>query len=404
MHDYHVNYQSIANAKKSLESVIYKTNLVYSQTFSNICGNDIFLKTENFQKTGSFKIRGALNKILNLTDEEKARGVITASAGNHAQGVAYAASIQGIKAVVVMPETTPIAKITATREYGAEVLLHGSCYDDAFKKACEMKDLKGFTFIHAFDDPYVIAGQGTVGLEILEDNKDMDIILVPVGGGGLISGVALAAKSIKPDIKIIGVESAGFDAMRRSVEEGERVTIKTAHTIADGIAVKRPGDLTFSIVQKYVDDIVTVTEHEIASTILMLLERAKIVSEGAGAASLAAILDKKILAKDKKVCAVISGGNIDINLISTIIHKGLIQSGRKVEMKTIVKDKPGQLRAVLGLLSDLNVNIVSIHHNRDKEGVEIGFAEVDMVLETQNRDHAEKVFEAFKKKGYQINL
>lgn len=397
-----VSFEDILKARELLKNVVYKTDLMQSRTFSNISGNKLFLKTENFQKTGSFKIRGAYNKIANLDEADKAKGVITASAGNHAQGVAYAASKQKIKSIVVMPETTPIAKITATKDYGAEVVLFGSGYDDAYRKAMEIKNETGTTFVHAFDDPYVIAGQGTIAIEMLEDKQDLDYIIAPIGGGGMISGIAMAAKSIKPDIKVIGVETKGFDAMKKSVDEGEIVTAKAGTTIAEGIAVRRPGNLTFSIIQKYVDDIVTVDEEEIASAILMLLERSKIMSEGAGAAALAAVIDKKILANDKNIGVIISGGNIDINLVSMIIDKGLIKSGRKVEITTVLRDKPGQLRDLLDLLTLAKVNIISISHNREKEGVGLGYAEVEMVLETRGREHAESLIKLMRKKGYEV--
>ncbi|MCX7711621.1 MAG: threonine ammonia-lyase [Clostridia bacterium] len=399
-----ITFEDVVKAREVLRNVTYRTELMQSRTFNKISGNLIYLKTENFQKTGSFKLRGAYNKIANLTTEEKEKGVVTASAGNHAQGVAYAASSQKIRSVVVMPETTPIAKITATKGYGAEVVLFGGGYDDAFRKAMEIRKDTGMTFVHAFDDPYVIAGQGTIAIEMLEEIPELDMIVAPVGGGGMISGIALAAKSIKPDIKVIGVEAEGFDAMRKSVSEGEIVAVNAANTIADGIAVRRPGDLTFSLIQKYVDEIVTVTEDEIASTILMLLERSKIMVEGAGAASLAAVIDKKILARDKKIGIVISGGNIDINLVSMIIDKGLIKSGRKVEIRTVLRDKPGQLRDLLDLLASAKVNIISVNHNREKEGINLGFAEVDMVLETQGREHAEKLIRMLNEKGYVVKM
>ncbi|MCX7921727.1 MAG: threonine ammonia-lyase [Clostridia bacterium] len=399
-----VSFEDVQKAHSVIGKLLEPTALMHSRTFSNISGNDIYLKMENFQKTGSFKIRGAYNRIVNLTEEEMAKGVITASAGNHAQGVAYAAGSKGIKAIVVMPESTPIAKVMATKGYGAEVVLHGNGYDDAYKKALDIQASSGMTFIHAFNDPHVIAGQGTVGIEMLEHIADLDMIVAPVGGGGLISGIGLAAKTIKPGIKVVGVETEGFDAMKRSLSEGELTTINLANTIADGIAVRKPGNLTFSMVQKYVDDIVTVTEDEIAAAILMLLERAKVIVEGAGAVALAAIMDKKILAKDKKIGVVVSGGNIDINLVSMIIHKGLIKSGRKVEIKTILKDKPGQLRGLIDLLAGAKVNIVSINHYRDKEGIELGFAEVNMVLETKNREHAEALCNMLRNKGYKIEI
>jgi threonine dehydratase len=399
-----IQFTDIEKAEEVLKGLIKPTPMLYSQFLSNVCGNEIFLKAENFQRTGSFKIRGAYNRIANLNEEEKAKGVITASAGNHAQGVALAALLLGIKSTIVMPETTPIAKVAATRDYGAEVVLHGSIYDDAYKKALAIRNNIEANFIHAFNDPYIIAGQGTIGIEMLKQTHDLDVIVVPIGGGGLISGIALAAKTIKPEIRIIGVELSSFDAMRKSVYEGELVAVSPAATIAEGIAVKRPGELTFEMVRKYVDDIVTVTEDEIASAILMLLEKEKFISEGAGAAALAALIDKKILFKDKRVGIVISGGNIDINLISMIIHKGLIKSGRKVEFKTILRDKPGFLQDLLNLLAVAKVNIISIQHNREKEGIALGFAEVNMVVETHGSEHSREMCSVLRRKGFNIEI
>jgi threonine dehydratase len=395
-------FKDIEDAALRLEKVLDGTVMIKSRTFSSMSGREVYLKLENLQKTGSFKIRGAYNRILNISEDERVKGVITASAGNHAQGVAYSASALGIKSTVVMPEYTPIAKVAATRGYGAQVLLHGSDYDSACKKAMEICENSGMTFVHAFDDPHVIAGQGTVAIEMLKENPALDVVVVPLGGGGLISGIALAAKTIKPGVKVIGVEAAGFDAMRRSKAMKQLVEIEPGNTIADGIAVKRPGELTFSMIQKYVDDIITVTEDEIASTILMLLERAKLVSEGAGSAALAAVLHEKLPCDGGRVGVVISGGNIDINLISMIIHKGLLKSGRKLEIKTVLKDKPGQLRVLLDLLAGANVNIVSVNHNREREMVELGFAEVDIVLETNSREHAAAVCNMLAARGYKL--
>ncbi|MDK2933351.1 MAG: threonine dehydratase [Clostridiales bacterium] len=397
-----VTFEMIKAAQQRLANRINRTYLVPSQTFSNISGSDVYIKPEHLQKTGSFKIRGAYNKIANLTEQQKNCGVIAASAGNHAQGVALAASEVGVCSTVVMPETTPLAKITATKSYGAKVVLCGSSYDDAFEKAKKIQQEKGLTFVHAFNDPYIIAGQGTVGLEILHDIPDIDAIIVPIGGGGIIAGIAIAAKTLNPKIKVIGVEVESFDSMRRSVEAGKIIITDTANTIADGIAVKTPGDITFEIVNKYVDDIKVVNEDEIAHAILMYLERAKYVVEGAGAASLAALIHYKINLKVKKVAIVATGGNIDTNLIAMIIDKGLVKGGRKVEIKTILQDRPGQLKEILSILEQLKVNIVSVVHNREKEGLALGDAEVDMVLETRDREHAQKVQEVLKEKGYRI--
>lgn len=399
-----VNFEDILEARVRLKDVVINTSMLYSQVFTNICENEMFLKLENLQKTGSFKIRGAFNKVASLSEEEKGKGIVTASAGNHAQGVALAAALHNMRATVVMPETTPLAKVTATKGYGAEVILHGGGYDDAFQKALEIKNSTGMTFIHAFDDPSVIAGQGTIGIEMLEDVKDLDMIVVPVGGGGLISGIAIAAKAMRPDIKVIGVETVGFDAMRQSVEAQKVIAIKMANTIADGIAVRKPGEATFEIVNSLIDELVTVTEDEIASTILLLMEKAKFIAEGAGAAALAAAIHKKLTIKGKKLGIVISGGNIDINLISLIIHKGLIKSGRKVQVRTVLKDRPGQLECLLELLAEAKVNIISINHERDKLGVELGFAEVNLVVETEGSEHAKKLREMLKLKGYNAEI
>jgi threonine dehydratase len=399
-----VELNDILRAREKLKDVISDTSMFYSQVFSSICENQVYLKLENSQKTGSFKIRGAYNKVASLNEHEKEKGIITASAGNHAQGVALAAALHNIKATVVMPETTPIAKVTAAKGYGAEVVQYGGGYDDAFKKAVEIRDNTGMIFIHAFDDPFVIAGQGTIGIEMLEAVPDLDMIIVPVGGGGLISGIATAAKKLKPEIKVVGVETVGFDAMRQSIAAQKIIAISMANTIADGIAVRKPGDITFKIVNNIVDDIVTVTEDEIASAILLMMEKAKFIAEGAGAAALAAVIDRKLDVKNKKIGVVISGGNIDINLISLIIHKGLIKSGRKVQVKTILKDKPGQLESLLALLAEAKVNIISINHERDKLGVELGFAEVDLVVETEGADHASLLCDMMRQKGYNAEI
>jgi threonine dehydratase len=397
-----VTFQMIKEAQEKLKGIVHRTDLVSSRTFSEISGNDIYIKSEHLQKTGSFKIRGAYNKISSFGEQERKYGVIAASAGNHAQGVALAASKFGISSTVVMPEPTPLAKVTATKNYGARIVLHGITYDDAFERAKQMQQEEGLSFIHAFNDPHIIAGQGTIGLEIFEDMHDVDAIVVPIGGGGIISGVAIAAKNINPKVKIIGVEVKNFDSMRRSIEAGKIITTDTASTIADGIAVKTPGSITFDIVSKYVDDIEVVTEDEIAHAILLYLERAKYIVEGAGAASLAAVIHKKINLQGKKIVVIATGGNIDTNLVSMIIDKGLVKSGRKVELKTILQDKPGQLRGMISILEQLKVNIVSIVHNREKEGLELGDAEVDMILETRDREHAMKVQNVLKEKGYKI--
>ncbi|MBM7854618.1 threonine dehydratase [Desulfohalotomaculum tongense] len=397
-----VSLEDIKAARRVLAGVVRKTDVIYSP-INELCSCEVYLKLENLQQTGSFKIRGAYNKIYNLTPEQRAKGVIASSAGNHAQGVALAASAFGIKSTIVMPETAPLAKITATKGYGAEVILHGNVYDDTYAKAVEIQNQTGAVFIHPFDNPHTIAGQGTIALEILEDIPDIDAIIVPIGGGGLIAGIALAAKAINPDIKIIGVEASNAASMKKSVEEGKLVSLTSAATIADGIAVKTPGKLTYQIASRYVDDFVTVDEDEIANAILMLLERFKLVAEGAGAASMAAVASGKVKMPGKKVVAVISGGNIDVNVLSRIVDKGLAKAGRKTELSTIVLDKPGRLQEMLKVISDMGANIVEIHHNRISLEAELGCARVDLVIETQDNEHLEMLLKELKNKGYKVD-
>lgn len=394
--------EDIKTASECLKDVVTRTELIHNTTLSDISGSNVYLKLENLQKTGSFKIRGAFNKIANLTEEERCAGVIASSAGNHAQGVALAASAYGTKSTIVMPATAPLAKVSATKNYGAEVVLHGDVYDDAYAKAMEIQAQTGATFIHPFNDPYVIAGQGTIGLEILESAPDIDVIVVPIGGGGIIAGIALAAKSINPKVKIIGVEPIMAASMKESVAVGKAVTLCNAATIADGIAVKTPGDLTLDITQHYVDEIVTVDEDEIANAILFLLERCKLIAEGAGAAPVAAILNGKISLPEQKVAAVISGGNIDVNMVARIVDKGLTKAGRKTEITTIISDKPGQLQKLLETIAELAANVVEINHNRVRNEVGLGYAQVDLVLETQDSLHLNTIIDELTKKKYSV--
>ncbi|GAB6158980.1 threonine ammonia-lyase [Desulfotomaculum varum] len=398
-----ISLEDIKAARQCLKGVIHRTDLVPNTTLSEISGSDVYLKLENLQKTGSFKIRGAFNKMCNLSETEKRAGVIASSAGNHAQGVALAASTYGIKSTIVMPTSAPLAKITATRNYGAEVVLHGNVYDDAYAKAMEIQRETGATFVHPFNDPYVIAGQGTIGLEILDDLPDADAIIVPIGGGGIIAGIALAAKAVNPGIKIIGVEPANAASMRESIKSRQVVTLANAATIADGIAVKTPGQLTYDIVKEFVDDFVVVDEGEIANAILVLLERCKLIAEGAGATPVAALLNGKVNLPGQKVVAVISGGNIDVNMLSRIVDKGLAKAGRKTELTTIIPDKPGQLQRLLKTVSDLSANVVEVHHNRIRSEVELGEARVDLVLETQDMDHLHNIISELVRKGYRIS-
>lgn len=395
-----IGLDDIEEARKTLNNVAYNTGLVHNTTFSEMTGNSIYLKMENLQKTGSFKIRGAFNKIAHLPKKYKKKGVIAASAGNHAQGVAMAAKAYGIKATIVMPKHAPLSKIAATRGYGAEVILHGHLYDEAYEKAREIQEETGAVFIHPFDDPEVIAGQGTIGIEILEDLPDTDIIIVPVGGGGLISGIAVATKSIKPDIKIIGVQSKNMPSMAESIFKDRITTVNGMPTIADGIAVKTPGKITFEIVKRYVDNIVTVDEDEIANAILLLMERAKVIAEGAGAASVAALLNRMGQLKDKKIVALLSGGNIDVNMLSRIIDSGLVKSGRKVFINTLIPDRPGTLGILLNRLADTGANVLSVTHNRSSRDIPIGYAKVELELETTSEEHIEEIKELLSLDNY----
>jgi threonine dehydratase len=398
-----VTLADIEKAQAALQGIIHTTPLDRSRTFSALAGCDVYLKLENLQKTGSFKIRGAYNKIHSLSAEEKARGVIAASAGNHAQGVAYSASTAGIKSTIVMPEVAPLAKIIATRGYGAEVVLSGAVYDDAYAKARQVQQDSGQTFIHAYNDNAVIAGQGTVGLEIIQTLEDVDAIVVPIGGGGLISGIAVAVKELAPHVKVYGVQAAGAPAMYISKKEHTLRTTADAVTMADGIAVKVPGDLTFEIVEKYVDDIVVIDDEAVASTILMLLERAKLMVEGAGAVSLAAILHEKIPAKGK-VVSVISGGNIDVNIISRIIERGLVKAGRRIKISTTVIDRPGALQRLLTAIASLRANVIHVYHDRVEHDVPIGQAVVEVGLETRDAVHTEELLSALRKDGYNVKV
>lgn len=398
-----VNLADIQQAHRAMYDVVHHTPLDKSTTFSSMVGYDVYLKLENLQKTGSFKIRGAYNKIHSLTAEEKVKGVIAASAGNHAQGVAYAARMASIKATIVMPEVAPLAKIMATRGYGAEVVLSGMVYDDAFQRAKELEKEQGQTFIHAFNDNHVIAGQGTIGLEILEELDDVSAIVVPVGGGGLIAGIALAVKELAPHVKIYGVQAQGAPAMYMSKQAHTRKTTPDAVTFADGIAVKAPGDLTFDIIDKYVDDIVVVDDEAIASTILMMLERSKLMVEGAGAVGLAAILNHKIPGKGK-VVNIVSGGNVDVNFISRIIERGLVKAGRRIKISTFINDRPGVLQQLLTVIAETRANVIHVSHNRVEQNVPIGQAIVEISLETRDVLHTEQILTNLRQHGYNARM
>ncbi len=387
-------------ARERLGTVIEKTKLIHSTVFSEESGNDIYIKPENLQKTGSFKIRGAYNRIAKLTEEEKSRGVIAASAGNHAQGVAFGAQKLGIKSVIVMPKHTPLIKVEATRKYGAEVILHGDVYDDAYNKAKELQEEYGYTFVHPFDDEDVIEGQGTIALEVLEELPDAEIILVPIGGGGLISGVAAAAKMKNPQIKIVGVEPEGAASAVAALENNEVVELKEAVTIADGTAVKRIGDTTFDYIKKYVDEIVTVSDYELMEAFLLLVEKHKIVAENSGILSVAGL--KKLNVKGKKIISILSGGNIDVLTISSMINKGLVNRGRIFTFSVDLPDKPGQLVAVSEMLSNQNANVIRLEHNQFKNLDRFHEVELQVTVETSGEEHIEKIIKNFKENGYII--
>ncbi len=392
--------QDFITAKEKLSKVLLETHLIYSPIFSKESGNKVFIKPENLQKTGSFKIRGAYNKISNLTDAEKKRGVIASSAGNHAQGVAYGAKESGIKAVIVMPKSTPLIKVESTKQYGAEVILHGDVYDDAYKKAKELEEKEGYVFVHPFNDEDVLDGQGTIALEILEELPETDIILVPIGGGGLISGIACAAKILKPEIKIIGVEPEGAASAYEAIKENKVVELKEANTIADGTAVKKIGDLNFEYIKKYVDEIITVSDYELMEAFLLLVEKHKIIAENSGILSVAAT--KKIKEKNKKVVSVISGGNIDVLMISSMINKGLIRRDRIFNFSLNIPDKPGELAKVVDLIAELGANVVKLEHNQFKNLSRFKDVELQVTVETNGSEHIKNLVQTFEEKGYEI--
>jgi threonine dehydratase len=399
-----VNVDDIIIAREKMKEVVHTTPLDYSKTFSQLSHNEVYLKLENLQKTGSFKARGSYNKLISLSKEELEKGVVAASAGNHAQGVAYSSKMLGVNCTIVMPKGAPLSKVLATKQYGAEVLLEGSTFDDALAYALELKEQRNATFIHAFDDDAVIAGQGTVGLEILDQLPDVEAIICPVGGGGLIAGVALAVKEKNPHIAVYGVQALACPSMKQSLKEERPVTVESKPTMADGIAVKKPGQKTFEIIQKYVDDIFCVDEMEIARTMLMILERNKLLVEGSGASSLSALLYEKINLKNKKVVAVLSGGNVDMNFISRIIERGLVESGRYATFTITLEDKPGKLQRVLSSLTDLDANIQSVNLNRMGKNIYPGYAGVEISVETKNNEHIDMLYKVLKEKNYIVEM
>ncbi len=395
-----IGLPDIQTALARIRSDIRVSPCNHSETFSALTNNSIFLKLDNQQRTGAFKERGALNRMLTLTPEERSRGVIAASAGNHAQGVAYHAGRHGIKARIFMPLPTPLTKVSATRGYGAEVVLHGANYDEAYAAALENAEQDRFTLIHAFDDDAVIAGQGTLGLEILAQHADIQVLVVPIGGGGLIGGIACAVKETNPAILVFGVQPARIPSMKAAVAEGKPVTLDSAKTIADGIAVRRAGDRTLPLVQKYVDEIVTVEEEEIANAILLLLEREKTLAEGAGAAALAAVLNHKLPLAAKRVAVLVCGGNIDVTLLSRIIERGLVKDGRLVRLRVHLPDYPGALHRLTGILAEHRANIVETAYDRAYHGVNLGDTAIDITMETRGPEHIAELLAALVAAGY----
>lgn len=395
-----IQLSDIQTALTRIRSDIRVSPCTHSETFSALTNNSVFLKLDNQQRTGAFKERGALNRMLTLTAEERSRGVIAASAGNHAQGVAYHAGRHGIKARIFMPLPTPLTKVSATRGYGAEVVLHGANYDEAYAKAVENGREDRLTLIHAFDDDAVIAGQGTLGLEILQQHPDLQVLVVPIGGGGLIGGIACAAKETNPSLLVFGVQPSRIASMKAAVAEGKPVTLDAAKTIADGIAVRRAGERTLPLVQKYVDDIVTVEEEEIANAILLLLEREKTLAEGAGAAALAAVLNRKLPLAAKRVAVLVCGGNIDVTLLARIIERGLVKDGRLVRLRVHLPDYPGALHRLTGILADHRANIVETSYDRAYHGVNLGDTAIDITMETRGPEHITELLAALLSAGY----
>jgi threonine dehydratase len=398
-----ITLQDVRDARARIAGQVVLTPCTPSETFGEMFGGHAWFKFENLQRTGSFKERGALNRMLHLSDDERRRGVIAASAGNHAQGVAFHATRLGIPATIVMPERTPLVKVLATEGYGARVVLHGAVYDEAMAEALRIQAAEGQTLIHPFDDPAIIAGQGTIGLELLEQVPELDVVVCGVGGGGIISGIALAIKEIRPEVRIVGVESAVLPAALRAREAGRPVVIPPAETIAEGIAVRKVGETTFAHIERYVDELVTVSEEEIAAGVLLLLEREKTVAEAACATTVAAVVNGHISGlAGKNVVMVLSGGNIDVRLMARIIERGLVQDGRRAQLRVRVPDRPGTLAGLTGLLGEMGANIMVLDHNRAMADLWITEAEIDLTLETRGRQHVEEIKARLTAAGYAV--
>ena len=400
-----IELADVESAVDRVRETSRRTPIDYSHTFSDMTGADVHLKMENFQRTGSFKIRGATNRIVTLPEDAKEKGVVTASAGNHAQGVALAASRSGVDSKIVMPEYAPISKINATQSYGAEVVLHGADYNDAADRAHEIERDEDRTYVHAFDDPYVMAGQGTIGLEIIEDLPAVETVLVPIGGGGLISGVATAIKGRNPDVRIVGVQAEGASSVAQSLQKGEIYERDSVDTIADGIATRRVGDEPFEVIQERVDEVVTVSDPEIAMALTYVLERGKTLVEGAGAAPLAALLFEKFeFEPDEVIVPAMCGGNIDLNTLTTVIMRGLVATGRYVKIRTVLKDRPGSLQDLLDVISAKKANIYAIQHDRTSRQIGMADTEVEIDLETRGHDHVESLIDEIRDAGYEVEV
>ena len=399
-----MDLNQIISAREKMKGIIHQTPLDFSQTFTDMSHNEVYLKLENLQKTGSFKVRGSINKLTSLSKEELSKGVIAASAGNHAQGVAYSSKMLNIPCTIVMPKGAPLSKIQATKNYGAEIVLEGDVFDDALAHAMELSEKQGFTLVHTFDDDEIIAGQGTIGLEILEQLPDVEAIICPVGGGGLIAGIAVAVKEKNPNVAIYGVEASACPSMAQSLLEKKPITVPSSPTVADGIAVKKPGVRNLEIVEKYVDDLVTVDELEMIRTMFLLLERNKLLVEGSGASSLAALLYEKLNIKGKKVVALLSGGNVDVNFISRIIERGMVEAGRYARFSIIIVDKPGGLQRVLTNITEADANILSVHHTRMGRNIYPGYTEIEIAVETKSHEHILDLQKALTAKGYRVDF
>ncbi|MDZ7702387.1 MAG: threonine ammonia-lyase [Halobacteriales archaeon] len=400
-----IDYEDVLEAADRVEGVARRTPLTPSQAFSDLTGADVRLKLENNQRTGAFKIRGATNRIETLSDAQRAAGVVTASAGNHAQGVALAASRLGVDATIVMPEQAAVSKVEATEAYGAEVVLHGSDYNEAAARAHELEAEAGLTYVHAFDDEYVMAGQGTLGLELLEDCPELDTVIVPIGGGGLISGIATAIKGAKPDARVIGVEAEGADSAFRSLEAGHIVELDAVDTIADGLAARRVGDRTFEVISERVDEVVRVSDSETAVAVMLALERAKTLVEGAGAVPLAALLSGAVeVEPDEVVVPVLSGGNIDMNMLTTVLMRGLVETGRYLKIRTVLPDRPGALVELSSIIAEQKANIYAFQHDRTSRDVGLNDAEVEVDIEARGPEHVESLLADLREHGYEVEV